>query len=313
MDKIFITGASGLIGKAARRTLESLGHSVHGCDLRSPSDSEMFDFRNEKKLRAALNDCDGVLHLAAVSRVVWGETHPELCQSINIDGARMLMNTVMGMPQRMWLIFASSREIYGTPSELPCPATAPPNPENLYARTKLTGESMMEDLRQAGVCSAIIRFSNVFGSIGDYPDRVVPAFARAAAHGGMLRVRGADSILDFTPLSDAVSALACVVQAMGDNINDLPAINIVTGRATSLMELAKIALAHGNGNIVVEEQQNFYPSRFQGDPAPAKKYLGWSPQQSLEEAVGRLVRDFQQATEKDNARAQNHSWLSAAV
>lgn len=313
MKKIFVTGISGLIGGAARRALESLGYPVCGCDLRSPVDSERFDFRDVEKLRAVLGDCGGVLHLAAVSRVVWGETHPELCRRINIDGTRVLMDAVLEMPQKMWLIYASSREIYGTPSKLPCTADLPPNPENLYARTKLAGERMADDLRRAGVRTLVVRFSNVFGSVEDYHDRVVPAFAKAAAHGGTLSVRGADSVLDFTPLPDAVSALVCAVRAASEKINGFPAVDIVTGRATSLMELAKMARACGGGNIAVEKRENFYPARFQGDPAPAKKYLGWSPRKSLEESVEQLVRDFRRTTEEGNEGSQNHSWVSAAV
>lgn len=90
MKKIFITGAEGLIGRAARVALEGEGYAVRGCDLRAARAEEKFDFRDSRRLRAALADCDGVLHLAAVSRVVWGEMYPDLCNSINIGGARSL-------------------------------------------------------------------------------------------------------------------------------------------------------------------------------------------------------------------------------
>ena len=76
----------GLIGQGVRDALESLDHTVLGCDLRSLCETKKFDLRNADKLRSALAECDGVLHLGALSRVIWGEMHPALCHSINVGG-----------------------------------------------------------------------------------------------------------------------------------------------------------------------------------------------------------------------------------
>jgi len=313
MKKVFITGVAGLIGRAARVALEAEGYAVRGCDLRAVRAAEKFDFRDSHRLRAALADCDGVLHLAAVSRVVWGEMYPGLCADINVGGVRSLIKTIAGMPHPIWLVFASSREIYGTPPRLPCSPDTPPNPENLYARTKLAGETMVRNFRGKGGCAAVVRFSNVFGSVADYPDRVVPAFAKAAARNGVLQVRGDDSTLDFMPLADAADAVVKTVRAMDGGACDMPPVDIVTGRSLSLMDLARTALKHGGGNIVVEERQPFYPAHFQGDPGAAQKYLGWTARRSVADAVGQLVEDFKRLREHDDANTQNHSWLSAAL
>ena len=244
----------GLIGQGVRDALESLDHTVLGCDLRSLCETKKFDLRNADKLRSALAECDGVLHLGALSRVIWGEMHPALCHSINVGGVITLTKVISEMPRKIWLIFASSREIYGTPSKLPCTSDMSPHPENLYAHTKMVGENMVWDMRCRGFCVAVIRLSNVFGTANDYHDRVVPAFAKAAAHGGVLHIRGADSALDFTPLEDAVNAIVRVVQLIDGGVFDLPAIDIVTGRATSLAELAQIALAHAAAAVLSTRQ-----------------------------------------------------------
>lgn len=305
--KILITGSEGLVGRAVRKELSALGIDVVGCDLRAEAAGEQFDFRNTEKLQNALENCDGVLHLAAVSRVVWGEMYPELCQDINVGGMRILTETIAQSPRKVWVIYASSREIYGTPPSLPCVPETPPNPENIYARTKYTGEQMMHNLRSLGVSTAIVRFSNVFGWTHDYHDRVIPAFAKAAASGGVLTVRGGDGIYDFTPLSDTVDAVVRTVQAVSSGVCDMPPIDIVTGRGTSLLDIARMACTYGSGEIVLEERQPFYPARFQGDPRPAKALLGWEPKETLENAVKKYVEDFK--TTK-HTRA-NGLWISA--
>ena len=296
-----------------RIALEKSGIAVRNCDWHSDRLEERFDFCNPHEIRNALGDCDGVIHLAALSRVIWGEMYPALCKQINSVGLKTLANAMRSLDHKPWLIYASSREIYGTPRQLPCSPESPPNPENLYARTKLAGEALVQEMRQQGFTTAILRFSNVFGTTDDYSDRVVPAFSLAAATGGVLHVHGQDSIYDFTPVPDAANAMLLTVSALDSGEKRLPPIDVVTGRATSLLELAQMTLRHGSGEIIQHAPRTFYPARFQGDPRRAKAYLGWAPHHPLEDAIERLVKDFKQLGGKSLARTKNHSWVSAAI
>ena len=76
--KILITGSEGLVGSALRRKLESSEFEVRGLDIRA-GDSEAGDVRDPIDVRNAMWGCVGVVHLAAVSRVVWGERDTEQC------------------------------------------------------------------------------------------------------------------------------------------------------------------------------------------------------------------------------------------
>lgn len=312
MASVLLTGSSGLIGSALRPCLESAGWRVVGCDLRAQAEEERFDLRDESRIRQAVKECSGIIHLGALSRVVWGQQYPKLCRSINVGGARVVMRAAAEAAHKPWLLFAGSREVYGTPATLPCRADNPLRPENIYAKTKLKAEKMAMELRQCGNHSAVLRFSNVFGRTDDYHDRVVPAFARAAAFGGDLEVRGPDGVYDFTVLDDVVVAVLRAVDALAGGIGDLPPIDIVTGRAVSLGDLAQMAISAGGGRIVTKPPTGYYPKRFQGDPHPAKKYLGWRAQRVLEDAMRRLVGDFRQ-TKNEHENIKSHSWVSALV
>ena len=297
MTAIFMTGSAGLIGRALRARLEADGISVVGCDLRAAHSHERFDLRDSSAVRRAMRECDGVIHLGGVSRVVEGERNPELCESVNVGGTRGIVGAAAESPRRPWLLFASSREVYGRPSRLPCAAGTRPDPINAYARSKLAAERAVFGLREKGGTVAALRFSNVFGSADDHPDRVVPAFARAAAGGGVLRLEGPDNVFDFTALEDSVSAARKAVEALRAGHSDLPPLDIVTGRATSLRELAGMALAAGSGETVTAPPRLFDVSRFQGDPGPAARWLGWRAEHRLEERVARLVGDFRALAE----------------
>ena len=79
---ILITGAAGLIGTAARAHFESAGWYVSTLDLKAVDlDERGIDFVGDivefDGLSDALSGVDGVLHLAAVSRVIDAELEKE--------------------------------------------------------------------------------------------------------------------------------------------------------------------------------------------------------------------------------------------
>ena len=49
------------------------------------------------------------------------------------------------------MIFASSREVYGQPSVLPASEETPREPVNIYGRSKVMGEQLMEAARLDGL------------------------------------------------------------------------------------------------------------------------------------------------------------------
>ena len=281
-----------MIGRALRARLEAAGVRVVGCDLRASNLCERFDLRDLPAVRRAMRECGGVIHLGGVSRIIEGERNSELCKSVNISGTSGIVDAAAESPKRPWMLFASSREVYGQPPNLPCVEGTPPNPINVYAKSKLAAERMVLSLRERGGTVAVLRFSNVFGSTDDYPDRVVPAFAKAAASGGILRLEGPDSVFDFTALEDSVSAAHKTVEALQTGRSDMPPLDIVTGRATSLRELADISLSAGSGETIIAPPRLFSASRFQGDPRAAARHLGWRAAIPLEQRVTRLVGDF---------------------
>ena len=67
--RILITGSEGLIGFALRTALEARGTEVAGLDLRGAGDDEG-DVRAAERIRHAAAGCCGIVHLAAVSRLI---------------------------------------------------------------------------------------------------------------------------------------------------------------------------------------------------------------------------------------------------
>lgn len=142
--------------------------------------------------------------------------------------------------------------------------------------------------------TAVVRLSNVYGATDDHPDRVVPAFARAAASGAEMRVDGRNHVFDFTHLDDTIRGISAVITKLEAGEIALPAIQLVTGRPTTLGVLAELANAAGGegSRIVAAPSRDYDVSGFCGDPPLAHRLLGWRAEISIEDGVRRLVNDF---------------------
>ena len=81
MSCILITGSHGLVGTAMKSLLTSAGHNVRSLDLRAPQGDGGGDVLDLRAVETAATECDGILHFAAVSRVIWGEHDPALCRA----------------------------------------------------------------------------------------------------------------------------------------------------------------------------------------------------------------------------------------
>lgn len=289
-QRILLTGSAGLIGRALAPALRAAGFAIVPFDLRAEPAG---DVTQGEQVRRALRGCGGIIHLAGVSRVVDGERDPGRCRRTNVEATRALLRLALEERPAPWFIQASSREVYGQQERLPVAEDAPLAPRNVYARSKVAVEQLAGEARAAGMSTAILRFSNVFGDTLDHADRVVPAFARAAATGGIVRVDGADCTFDFTHVSDVADGILRAVCLLARGEAGLPPIHFVTGRQTSLGALAELAIRRGGDVRRIEAPaRSFDVHRFCGDPRRAETLLGWRAIVPLEEGFARLVADF---------------------
>lgn len=288
-----VTGSSGLIGRTLIRQLKSLGHRVSEIDLAC---TVPLDITNPQAMNQHVMNCDGVIHLAAVSRVGEAQQYPGRTWAINVDGTRNILNALITHKRetRPWLLHASSREVYGEQPAEPIPEDTPINPLNVYGRSKAACESMILCAQDAGLNAGILRFANVYGDIFDYPDRVIPAFSRAAAQGTPLRIDDAGTCMDFTHVSDVCKGIVTVTEMFENNENSLPPIHFATGKGTTLGVLAEMAVTASDGQCEVHEgvRRSSSVGCFIGNPDRAYELLGWKHETALSDGFNAMVEAF---------------------
>jgi nucleoside-diphosphate-sugar epimerase len=294
---VLITGSSGLVGHAVHELMTLRGWTVVTLDLREQGEGQG-DVLDREKLEHRMVGCSGVIHLAAVSRVAHAEAEPERCTRVNVEGTRRVLQSAASSHLHPWVIVASSREVYGEPSMSPVTEDAPLRPINAYGRSKLLAETAAQQAQREGQRAAVVRLSNVYGSVDDHLDRVIPVFVRRALAGELLPVEGRGHTFDFVHRLDVARGLAALAEQLDAGAAVPPPIQLVTGVPTTLGGLAALAVECAGTQSAIEERppRTFDVRSFVGHPGRARRLLGWSAEVSLRRGLEALARDFRAQT-----------------
>lgn len=165
--KIFLTGASGFIGKNVARKLLENGHEVTVL-LRIAKQKEKWEKLGAKIVISDLENInksfpeniDAVFHLAAI-RYEWGYFWTDY-KRVNIDATKNLLM----FSQRKGIkhfIFCSTVYVYGYPPKLPIDETFPYCPTTLYAKSKMEAEKILKENTEKNIKITILRPTIVYG------------------------------------------------------------------------------------------------------------------------------------------------------
>ncbi|TLZ97670.1 MAG: NAD-dependent epimerase/dehydratase family protein [Methanobacteriota archaeon] len=303
MDRVLITGGNGFIGSHLAELLLDQGDDVTLFDTHFNSNTAHLsctkirgDVRHYSRIKQAVVGQDAVFHFAAVSRVAWGQLDPYTCWRTNQLGTLNVLEACRKAKTSPVLFYASSREVYGEPKYFPVDEAHPKAPLSIYGMTKLCAEracrSYADPSLSRPIKSVIFRFSNVYGSERDLPERVIPKFMRKALRGEDITLYGGEQVLDFTFIDDTIQGILRAYAASMDGGGHLlgQEFHFVTGRGVSVSDLAGmiIALTGSSAQIVLGPANNFDVRKFVGSPAKSHKLLGYKPKVTLEEGLKRL-------------------------
>jgi nucleoside-diphosphate-sugar epimerase len=299
--RVLITGGNGFIGSHLCDRLVERGHEVQLIDLQfgkhvSYLGHNLFqgDISDEDTLGKVPCTSDLVLHFAAVSRVEWGEADPGKCVRVNTQGMLNVIKHAIKFRKIPHIIFASSREVYGEPVNLPVTEDHPKEPISVYGITKLMAEKLLVHFSVTnGIKYTIVRFSNVYGSERDLPERVTPRFMALALRGDPMTVNGGQQVLDFTFIDDVVDGVVKLIDRV-ENRDEAVAnteMHFTTCRGFSILQLACLVkeVTHSSSEIAVNQERPFDVTRFIGDYSKARRLLGYEPKISLEDGLRKYL------------------------
>lgn len=145
--KILVTGAAGMLGSALCPTLMKRGYSVFATDL-APVDEgiECLDVRRYRQIEEIVRKVkpDMVMHLAAETDVDKCELEPDHAFLTNTIGTQNV--TLVCQKQSIVMVYISTIGVFYGDKPEPYTEFDNPNPINVYGRSKLEGEKIVQSL-----------------------------------------------------------------------------------------------------------------------------------------------------------------------
>jgi nucleoside-diphosphate-sugar epimerase len=165
---ITITGGAGYVGTTLIPLLLNSGHKVKildnlmfGGDQLLPFfrnlnfEFQKGDIRNKEDVKKAVKNADVIIHLAAIVGYPACRKDPQLAESVNVEGTKIISSTIS---KNQLILYGSTGSNYGSVEEI-CTEETPLNPLSLYGQTKTIAEAYLLE------CNTTIayRFATAFG------------------------------------------------------------------------------------------------------------------------------------------------------
>ncbi len=295
-----VTGGNGFFGRILVKCLLRRGEEVFVIDrLADPSAPAGVrfahaDLRDSDRLYRSLREfqpVDGVFHLAAI--LAHEKKQRFMLWDSNVEGTGNLLNACvrLGVPK---LVFTSSNCVFSRGSKLPVNESAPPQPIEIYGRSKLEAEKrIIANGRRLPYC--IIRCPTIVGAgrlglltilfdfirenrrvyvVGKGENRYQFVYAQDLAAACVLAMRHPDSAQLFHIGSEHVPTVAEAYRRLIEHARSGSRLVCLPRRAAlSLMRIAYWTGASPLGpyhyRMIAED--------FIFDAAHIRKTLGWAP------------------------------------
>ena len=309
--RILITGGAGFIGSNIVDYLVSIGHaSITVLDnletgflnnINPHLQKINFingDITNYETCLLATQNCDVVLHQAALGSVPRSIANPTNTHATNLSGFLNMLEACKTNKVKRF-VYASSSSVYGSDETLPKQEHKTGQPLSPYAVTKLANELYANVFYQLYNLEVIgLRYFNVFGAKqnpeGPYA-AVIPIFINNCLNNVPSFIFGdGTNQRDFTHVSNVVQAN--ILAATTTNTKAFGNVfNIAFGGSIAIKELYELIKTKLNSDLQIQfkaprvgEIKNSFAAIDK-----AKEILGYQPQTNLQDGINTTVSWYQ--------------------
>jgi UDP-N-acetylglucosamine/UDP-N-acetylgalactosamine 4-epimerase len=314
--RILITGGAGFIGSNIVDYLMSIGHTnitvLDNLETGSLSNLNPHlekikcitgDITNYDTCLNATQNCDVVLHQAALGSVPRSIANPTNTHATNLSGFLNMLEACKTNKVKRF-VYASSSSVYGSDETLPKQEHKTGQPLSPYAITKVANELYANVFYKLYNLEVIgLRYFNVFGAkqnpAGPYA-AVIPIFINNCLNNEPSFIFGdGTNQRDFTHVSNVVQANILAATTNNDKaFGDV--FNIAFGGSIAINELYELIKTKLNSDLQIQykaprigEIKNSFAAIDK-----AKEILGYQPQTNLQDGINITVNWYQAQQKK---------------
>jgi NAD dependent epimerase/dehydratase len=306
--RILVTGAGGFIGGHLVEKLIRSGAHVRGL-LRYTSeaslgtleqlpaevidDLEIYrgDLRDLDAVRSAMKGSDIVFHLGALIAIPYSYVNPLEYIHVNTNGTAHV--AVAARDEKVErLVHVSTSEVYGTAEYVPIDEKHPLKGQSPYSASKIGADQIVNSfVRSFELPAVTVRPFNTYGP-RQSARAIIPTVITQVLAGQPPRLGALHPTRDFNYVDDTVRGM--ILAATASDLHG-ETVNLSTGREISIGELAQRIIAAVNPDLeIVPDDSRVRPpgsevDRLCGSAARAEQLLGWKPEVSLSEGLGRTI------------------------
>jgi UDP-glucose 4-epimerase len=291
--RIFLTGATGQVGRAIAALLTDHGHQVAGASRHFRPVPGLYeqveaclgseDFID--LIGKALQPCEAIVHTAA------SLSHDFYDPSISLTNC--LGTQQITKLAQIWsaaqLVYISSVPVIGRPLQHPITEDHPTQPSTTYHASKLYGEHLMRLAESNGSRAASLRLTSPSGP-GTPENRILAVFVRRAMAGEPLQVLGRGTRQqNYVDVRDVAIAVEACLTKHASGVYNIAAVDSISNyelARTCVDELRSSARVEFAGKLDAEEGTVWDVS-----VSKACQDLGYRPQFAIRDSIRAIAQE----------------------
>lgn len=311
--RILITGADGFIGSHLTEYLVRLGCKVKAFVFYNSFGSwgwldkvpdsikdhiEIFagDIRDPYGVKKAAENCDVIMHLAALIGIPYSYHSPAVYIDTNVKGTLNIVQAAKELNIEK-VVHTSTSEVYGTAQFVPITELHPLQGQSPYSASKIGADQIAISFYNSFATPiSIIRPFNTFGPRQSARAIIPTIITQIAAGVKEIKLGALHPTRDFTYVLDTIKGFVAIAESE-KSIGEV--INIGSNFEISMQETAElIATIMGKKVVFTQDEQRLRPKkseveRLWADNTKAKQFTNWEPaypgkqgfQYALEETI----------------------------
>ena len=315
-ETVLVTGAGGFIGSHLTEELVRRGGEVRALieynsrsswgwleatsdEIKSEVDVTLGDVRDPNGVRAVMEGCGAVYHLAALIAIPYSYRSPDAYVDTNVKGTLNVLQAARDQGVGR-IVHTSTSEVYGTAQFVPITEEHPLQGQSPYAASKIGADQLaLSFYRSFDLPVAVARPFNTYGP-RQSARAVIPTIATQIADGRRAIDLGAlHPTRDFTYVQDMVEAFVAVGESP-ETVGEV--VNIGSGHEISIGDLAHLIADVMGAEITIEtDEKRLRPEKSEVDRLLAgtdklQTLTGWTPSKEgeagLREGLKKTARWF---------------------